>query len=336
MQFFQTHSLFLFGIMAAMLPSAQAQTSTAPATNPKTSANAKLKLADEAFRAGSVAYAQNDLHSAHIQFAKVVQLAPGIAAGHTAFGTVLLAEGDARSAVKQLELARGLDPQDAGAILNLALAYSQLHDYVKSVQMFQLLDSAKSSSPQTLTPQAAIAYAVALTATAEPGAAQKQLEAALTTSPDDAALHDALGTLFAQQEQYDTAVVHFQRAISLEPNLASAHYHLGSVFLNRGNPAEAVTELTQANNLAGANLEYALQLGRALRADHQDGRSLAILRHALTIDPASVDAKYELALTLQASDNAHEALPLFKQVVAARPQDFAALTNLGLASRANR
>lgn len=75
MQFLRTHSLFLLGIMA-MLPSAQAQTSTAPTSNPKTSANAKLKLADEAFRAGSAAYAQNDLHSAHIQFAKVVQLAP--------------------------------------------------------------------------------------------------------------------------------------------------------------------------------------------------------------------------------------------------------------------
>ena len=81
MQFLQTHSLFLLGIMAAMLPLAQAQTSAAPAGNPKTSANAKLKLADEAFRAGSAAYLRNDLHSAHIQFAKVVQLAPGVAAG---------------------------------------------------------------------------------------------------------------------------------------------------------------------------------------------------------------------------------------------------------------
>ena len=56
-----------------------------------------------------------------------------------------------------------------------------------------------------------------------------------------------------------------------------------------------------------------------------------MLRHALTLDPTSVDAKYELALTLQANDNAHEALPLFQQVVAARPNDSAALTNLGLA-----
>src|SRR5260370_41099544 len=147
----------------------------------------------------------------------------GDAGGQTAFGTVLLAEGDARSAVKQLELARTLAPRDAGATLNLALAYSQLHDYVKSVQMFRLLDPANDSPPQTLTPQAAIAYAVALAATAEPAAAQKQLEGALTASPDDPALHDALGTLLAPQEQYEPPVVHFHRAISLDPAFASPH-----------------------------------------------------------------------------------------------------------------
>jgi protein O-GlcNAc transferase len=331
MQFLQARSLVLHGVIVAVLPLAQAQTSTAPPANPKSSANARLKSADEAFRAGSAAYLQNDLHSAHIQFAKLVQLVPGVAAGHTAFGTVLLAEGDVRSAVTQLELARRLDPGDAGATLNLALAYSQLHDYAKSVQMFQLLDQTKSSASQTLGPQAAIAYAVALTATAEPAVAEKQLEAALTTSPDNAALHDALGTLLAQKENYSEAGEQFQRAISLDPALASAHYHLGSVFLDHGDPAAAVAELTQANDLAKTNTEYALQLGRALRANNQGEPALAVMRHALAADPASVDAKYELALTLQANDNPREALPLFVQVVTARPQDLAALTNLGLA-----
>jgi tetratricopeptide (TPR) repeat protein len=330
MQFLRTHSFFLLGIMVAY-SAASAQTSTTPAASSNAAGREKLKLADEAFRAGSAAYLRNDLHTAHVQFARLVELAPAVAAGHTAFGTVLLAEGDARSAVKQLELARRLDARDAGATLNLALAYSQLGNYAKSVQMFQLLNQLTSSSPQPLTPQAAIAYAAALTATGDPASGESQLEAALITSPDDPALHDALGTVLAQREQYEPAVAEFQRAISLDPALASAHYHLGSVFLNQGDPAAAVAELTKANELAKDNIDYNLQFGRALRANHQDESALDILRHALTLAPASVDAKYELALTLQATDNARDALPLFKQVVAARPQDFAALTNLGLA-----
>src|ERR1700745_1172634 len=109
MQFLRTHSLFLLGIMATY-PLARAQTSTPPHATSTASAGEKLKLADEAFRAGSAAYLRNDLHTAHEHFEKWGQLAPGVARGPPPFGTVLVAEGDARSAVKQLELARGLDP----------------------------------------------------------------------------------------------------------------------------------------------------------------------------------------------------------------------------------
>ncbi len=237
MQFLPVQSLLLYSVIAATVPLAQAQTSTGPAAGQNTSSDARLKLAEEAFRAGSAAYLQNDLHSAHMQFAKLVELAPQVAAGHSAFGTVLLAEGDASSAVVQLQLAHSLDPQDVGAILNLAQAYSQLRDYAKSVEMFQLLDqAANSGASQPLAPQAAIAYAVALTATAKPAVAQKELEAALSTSPDNAALHDTLGTVLAQQENYREARMQFERAILLDPALASAHYHLGSVLLNQGDP----------------------------------------------------------------------------------------------------
>ena len=330
MQLFQTGSLLIFSLLA-IIPPARAQTASMPAAPAPTTTSDRVKEAEDAFRAGSAAYLQNDLLSAHIQFAKVVKLAPEVAAGHSAFGTVLLAEGDLAYAADQLELAHRLAPQNSDATLNLAIAYSQLHQYQKSVQMFQLLDGTKSDATQALTPQVSIAYAAALAATGEPAEAQKQLEAALTSAPDNAALHDSLGTILAQQQNYTDATAHFQRAISLDPSLASAHYHLGSVSLNQGNPASAVSELTKASDLAKENVEYVLQLGRALRANDQEEAALTVLRHALAVDPASTDIQYELALTLQANDNPREALPLFEQVVSARPHDSAALTNLGLA-----
>lgn len=314
--------------MVIMQPLVWAQTPTAPPARSASSATVRRKAADEAFRAGSAAYRQNDLHAAHVQFARVVQLAPDVAAGHSAFGTVLLAEGDTLAAVAQLDRAHRLDRHDTGAMLNLALAYSQLGDYTNAVKMFQLLEHANADP---LTPQAAVAYAAALNATGQPAEAEKQLGTAIAASPNSAVLHDALGTLLAQQKHYDEATAQFQRALALDISLAAAHYHLGSVYLNQRQPAAAVTELTQANDLERENVPYALQLGRALRANNQDDAALAVLNRALTRDTASVDAKYELALTLQASERAHEALPLFKQVTTARPRDFEALTNFGLA-----
>jgi len=300
MQLFHIRSLLFYSVFAITLL-AKAQTAFTPA--PSLSPTDKVKEAEEAFRSGSAAYLQNDLLSAHIQFAKVVKLAPEVAAGHSAFGTVLLAEGDIAYAVDQLELAYKLAPQNPDTVLNLAIAYSQLHEYQKSVQMFQLLEGSKSGTLQTLTPQASIGYAAAFAATGEPATAQKQLEASLVSAPDNASLHDSLGTILAQQQNYSDATVQFKRAISLEPSLASAHYHLGSVFLNQGDPVAAISELTKANDLTKENVEYVLQLGRALRASDQDEASIALLRHSLAVNPASTDIQYELALTLQANDN---------------------------------
>jgi protein O-GlcNAc transferase len=338
MQSFRARSWLLVPLFAAALPVlfAQASESAGAISHRSAVSNDNLQAAKAAFRAGAAAYARNDLETAHAEFAKLVSLAPDVAAGHAAFGAVLLAENDPGAAMTELELAHKLDPQDAGAILNLALVYAQMRNYARSLAMFQLLDSPAAGATPALSPEAAIAYATALTATAQPAAAQRQLERAVLVSPDNASLHDALGAVLAQQGQYDPAKSEFQQAIALDPRLPAAHYHLGSLFLNRNDAADAVLELTQASTLSAGNVLYMIQLGRALRAAGQDERAVQILQHAVeldpaSIDPASIDARYELALALQSSGNVQQALPLFRQVVAARPQDPSALTNLGLA-----
>src|SRR6478752_10394164 len=122
-------------LLLSLAPVLHAQTK--PASRPSTDT---IKAADAAFRAGTEAYQRNDLATAHTQFARVVRLAPKIAAGHTAFGTVLLAENNPKAAAAELELARKLDPSDNNAALNLALAYTQLRDYARALPLFQGVD----------------------------------------------------------------------------------------------------------------------------------------------------------------------------------------------------
>jgi len=156
MRLLAPRSLFLHVFLVALLTPVHAQSSkpNAKEQTPAT-ANSNLKAADAAFRTGSAAYQQNDLHTAHAEFEKLVRLAPTVAAGHTAFGTVLLAEGDLRSAITELEQAHRLDNRDLSAISNLALAYSQLHNYAKAVSLFQLLNSSNTNSPQPVAPEIA-------------------------------------------------------------------------------------------------------------------------------------------------------------------------------------
>lgn len=129
-------TLLLFSL--APLNHAQTKSPQRPATD-------TIKAADAAFRAGSEAYQRNDLRTAHTQFAKVVHLTPNIAAGHSAFGTVLLAENNPKAAVAELEIAHKLDSADTNATLNLALAYTQLNDYQRAIPLFQAADEAHIS-----------------------------------------------------------------------------------------------------------------------------------------------------------------------------------------------
>ena len=108
-------------------PPSTTQTPPQPTATPdSTTDQATVEAATLAFRAGHAAMEQNDLAVAHTEFAKVVQLLPRVAAGHSALGAVLYAEGNPSAAVTELEQAHSLDPNDTTATLNLALSYSQL------------------------------------------------------------------------------------------------------------------------------------------------------------------------------------------------------------------
>src|ERR1700712_2153221 len=99
----------------------------------------QVQSAGDAFRAGSSYFAQGDFAHAHAEFAKVVRLTPKVAAGHSAYGAVLLAEGNAAAALIELELAHRLDPNDATATINLATAYSKQQRYKEALVCFGLL-----------------------------------------------------------------------------------------------------------------------------------------------------------------------------------------------------
>jgi len=288
---------------------------------------ATVQAASEAFRAGHAAMDQNNLTLAQAEFAKVVQLLPQVAAGHSALGAVLYAEGNPTAAVPELEQAHTLDPRDDTATLNLALSYSQLNAYNKALPLFRQLDT----SGAQFAPGDLAFYARTLDATGDPESARAKLVQALAQDPNNAALHDSLGTVLAEQNKLSDARPEFDRALQLDPNLASAHLHLGSLLLVQQNYPAAIAELQKAVALAPNDLQSSLQLGRALAAAGENDAAIAAFRHALQLNPGSIDAKYALALALQSAGQTKDAIPLFQETVAARPADPAALTNLGLA-----
>ncbi|HSU19360.1 MAG TPA: hypothetical protein VLI45_06390, partial [Acidobacteriaceae bacterium] len=125
-------------------------------SRPHPTAASATAHASELFQAGSAAYAAGNLKEAHADFARLVRLVPQVAAAHSAFGAVLLAEGDASAAITQLNEAHRLAPDDGPTTINLALAYRAAHDPKQSAETFS---AAERLPGVVLSPDEALAYA---------------------------------------------------------------------------------------------------------------------------------------------------------------------------------
>ena len=287
----------------------------------------QLHQADTAFHAGYAAAESGDLAAAQEDFQKVVQLAPEIAEGHSALGSVLVQLGQAALAIPELERALAIKADDRSAQTNLAVAFEETGAYEKSLALFRALDQDSSEAwPAT----AVISYVRALGATGNADEAllrmQKAVSDAVPGSADAATLHDALGSLEAQRQNWPTAQTQFEQALAIDANLAAAHEHLGVTLLAEQRTPEALRELSTAVQLAPDRASTQLEFGRALIAAGQDEQALPVLKRAAELAPDSLDGKYQLALALQGTGQEQQSIPLFEQFVAAQPRNSSALT----------
>jgi len=292
----------------------------------KTDPAAAARRADAAFHAGYAAVSANDLEKARTQFQQVVDLEPRIEEGHSALGAVLLQLNAYAPAIVELRTALRLKPGDEAAATNLAMAYAKSGQNTLAIPVFQKLEH----SGHPLADDVLAVYAQALAATHQTAAAIAKLRDAVAASPQDARLHDALGALYAQQKDWQSANDEFENAVRLDPQLPNAHLHLGVALLAEHQVDDAVRELTTAVQLEPQSPVAQLSLGKALVAGGNDESAIPVLEQALALGDHSDECKYQLALAYQGVGRFKEALPLLEEAAKAEPGDAAVLTNLAL------
>jgi protein O-GlcNAc transferase len=289
-----------------------------------------LTEADAAYRAGVAAMSRNDLNSARADFEKVVRLAPSAEQGHSALGAVLLRVGKTGEAIRELEKALAMKSSDTSAQMNLALAYVQNGQPAKALPWFAKLDAAASAQKHPLPSYVLAAHARAFAETQQFPAAIERMKEAIAADPESAELHDDLGSIYAQHQDWAHAREAFTAAIRINPDLAPAHLHLGLTLLAQQQPG-GLEELAKAYQLGPDSPEIALQFGTALAGGGQDEQAIPVLRHALELDPKSTAATYQLGLALQRTSAPQEAIPMLRKAAAADPKNAEVLTNLGMA-----
>lgn len=307
----------------------------APAAMPQNAQATDLKRADAAFHAGYAAVASGDLASARNNFQIVVRLAPDLEEGHSALGAVLYQQKAYVEAIGELTRALSIKPDDRTAAENLAMCYVETAGFKDALALFQKL----SPDSSLLAPDLLAGYARAEAATGQYSSAIDHMEVAVSASPGNAALIDALGSLYAQQQNWPLADKAFQQAMQTDPNFALAHLHRGIALENeqRATPAntdllqQALDELSRAAQLDPQNAVAELELGKALATAGRDEDAILRFQQALKLSPSLTDADNELAMALQRTGAVQDAIPLFEQVVAVQPQNTAAISNLALA-----
>ena len=292
--------------------------------------SASLVEADKDYREGVAALNRNDLKTAQSKFESVTRLAPSAEQGHSALGAVLVREGQWAMGTRELEKALALKPDDASAQMNLAMVYAESGAAAKAVPLFAKLQAAANAEHHPLPPSVLAAYARALAATGDKASATARMKEAVAEDPGNPALHDELGSLYAQDKDWQHAEQQLSEAIRLKPDLASTHLRLGFVLQAEQN-ADAPREWIKAYTLAPDDPRIALAVGKALADAGEDQQAVPILEHAVKLEPASALAGYQLAVVLQRVNRVPEAIHLLKSVVEAEPKNVDALTNLGMA-----
>jgi tetratricopeptide (TPR) repeat protein len=283
---------------------------------------------------GLNAMQSGDLTAARAAFTRVTKLAPQIAPGHAALGSVLLALNDLPAAARELETAHRLDPSDLATDLNLGRTELALNQPRQAVATFQLVLNA--ANPIAFSPDETIAYAAALAATNQLPQAMATLQQAVTDTPNNAPLADALGTAIAQSGDLQQSITPFTRAVNLDPTFTPAQLHLAAALLALNRPEDALPPATLAAQALPDDFLAQLQLGRALSGVHRDAEALDHLHRAaaLATPQQPADARYSLALALQASGDPKSAIPLFASALSSPSLTTAigpALTNYALA-----
>lgn len=209
-------------------------------------------------------------------FERIIRDNPSSPFGYNNLGLALVRVGRIPDAIRILETAVRLDPQDVDSQLSLARTYVE-ND--RAAEGFRILDRLKPQMEHDK--MYVMVRARAHMAVEEWESAGQVLLRGLQSFPDLAEGHQALGFVLERQGRVQEALEAYRKAVRLRPDLLQAYLGLARIYLQRG--------------------------------DMRGAASAA--RAALDLDPNSAVAWQALALVLEATGNPVESRQAWGRVL---------------------
>ncbi len=130
-----------------------------------------------------------------------------------------------------------------------------------------------------------------------------------------------MGDCLSSKEEYDGAILSYERALENRPMLAKAHARRGLALLNLSQVQEARQACQKAVQIDGGDWESLCALGVVMREDNDILDAIDYLGKAAKIAPTEVRPCLELALAYQDDLNAKRALKYILKAQDLAPKD---------------
>lgn len=153
----------------------------------------------------------------------------------------------------------------------------------------------------------------------------------LRLRPGDARVRRELGLLAFDHREFGEALKWFGQCLELDPTNVNARCDVAATHLRMRQWAPAQLTLQPVSGAANTNARVALLLGQALFGLGQIADSVPYLQMAHALDPASVDAAYDLALAHERLGNLESAIRGFTAAIELAPSKSEYLASLATA-----
>ncbi|MCX6349725.1 MAG: tetratricopeptide repeat protein, partial [Candidatus Aureabacteria bacterium] len=154
--------------------------------------------------------------------------------------------------------------------------------------------------------------------------ARRELETVIAQSPTAAVSRAALSEIWLDRGDFARAGDEAAAALAVDPNNYQALVVLGQISLQGGEPARAEELFRRAARISGGGPLAHYGLGLLAARDKDWTKAEEYFRDALDAYPVFVEARYNLAVALEAEGKREEALAALEAVVSVRPDFFLA------------
>jgi len=268
------------------------------------------------------------LDEAEVLYKKVLRRDKKHAEVEYLYGALKLQRGDLEAAISHSGRAVKLQPDHAGALSNLGLAYAEtdreeqaIDCYRKALDLDPQFSRAHFNLARLLYKQGKIEQAIF------------HFKKAADISPDHYPSHALLAKAYLETGDYKNSLVYFKAANKLIPDEAETHHNISVVLRKMGRLEEALAYSDKALEIDATYYLAHNTRGLVCRDLGKTGDAEECFKKALEYNPRYVDPLSNLAGIYADLERYDDAFELLEKAYAENPKHVETLVNLGACYR---